>query len=535
MRTPRLPRASLPLAFATLLAAVVSAAPAAPIEAEIAASRGGARPSLRLTRDDIVVDLPLPASAKALGRFEAHIGWAHCRLGARNRPGALLVDALRIDDATGRLRFVLVIAHGLAPGFEADLSRRLGVPVGLLGVAGRIRPGSIARHLAAELRATTTRADLELDRESIEGTEVHRLGALRLVAASRRIGAAETEAIERESRWLTVPHRVLPGELDPVGEGALRDRLLDRYRPEAVRAARSRQALTAVPTEFDTPDRVATTYQVDGWRSFWNGCRVADVTFRSPRPSGNARNDLVPAELYEPTVLPENPCAVVLLPIWKGGGATLERFLARHLAAHGVTTLIVPLAWQFGRTPDGVRSGSYTLSDDVERTRDAMFQSVADARAARRWLVDRGYDTGRVSVAGTSLGGHVAALAFSVEPAFAKGAFILAGGDVADLLWNESRETRRIKARLLERGVTYEELRKHCLPFDPLTYASPSRGDRAMIVAGRTDATIPPKNTRALALAFDHARLQWIDANHYTGILQMPGVLADIARFLREP
>jgi len=517
------------------LTLIAAAADAGTITAEVSARGRGERLALRLRGDDVVVDLPLPASAKAMKRFEARVGLARCRIGERNRPGALFVDGLRIDDTEGRARFVLVIAHGLAPGLEADLSRRLGIPVAHVGTPGRLAPGAVARHLATEIAATITRADFALAREKINGIDLVRLDELRVVAALQRLDGEAIEAIEREARWLVVPHRVLSGDFEPLGETGFRDRLLDRYRPELVRAARKRAALAKVPDAFDTPDRVKTSYEVDGWRSFWNGCRVADVIFQSPRPSGNPRNDRVKAELYEPSLLAADPCAVVLLPIWKGGGPTLERFLARHLAAHGVTTLIVPLAWQFERSPDGVRSGSYTLSADVERTREAMFQSVADARAARRWLVDRGYDASRVSVAGTSLGGHVAALAFSVEPAFAKGAFILAGGDVTSLLWNESRETRKIKARLLERGVTYEQLREHCLPFDPLTYASPSRGDRTMIVAGRTDETIPPKNTRALALAFDRTTLQWIDANHYTGILKMPAVLADIARFLREP
>jgi dienelactone hydrolase len=297
--------------------------------------------------------------------------------------------------------------------------------------------------------------------------------------------------------------------------------------PDLMRFVTGRRATP--PPPFDTrvePVVVATRFHT--WRSFTNGCRVLSVTLRSPRPSGDARNDLIPAELYEPTAMRPRG-AVVLLPIWRGIGPALERYVASQLARRGYAVMIVPLPYQFGRVPLGVRSGSLTITDDLPKNRTVLLQAVADARTSRLWLRDRGYREDRIAVMGISLGGHVAALAYGADPGFALGAFVLTGGDIADLLWNDSRETRWIKRKLVKRGVTFEEIRKLCVEVEPLRYARPWRGPGVVMAAARRDKIVPPANVRALRTALGSPPILWLDATHTSGVFDLPRVIAWIA------
>jgi dienelactone hydrolase len=285
---------------------------------------------------------------------------------------------------------------------------------------------------------------------------------------------------------------------------------------------------------FDTPvDPVTLSVRPRTWSSLANGCRVRTVALRSPRPSGEAWNDVIPAELYEPTAMRARG-AVVLLPIWRGIGPALERYVAGQLARRGHAVLIVPLPYQFGRAPPGARSGSRTITDDLDANRTALLQAVADARTARLWLRDRGYREDRIALMGISLGGHVAAIAYGADPGFARGVFVLTGGDLADLLWNESRETRRIKAKLSERGVTLAAVRARLVELEPLNHARPWRGSGVAMVAATRDTVVPPANVRALRKAYGDPPILWIDADHVSGVFDLPRVLAWIADRLAE-
>jgi len=262
------------------------------------------------------------------------------------------------------------------------------------------------------------------------------------------------------------------------------------------------------------------------------GYRIDRVWFRSPLPSGYAPNDRFPVEHYVPRGTAKG--AMVVLPLWKGGVLLAERMMAGHLASNGCQAVVMPLPWMFQRAAPGVRSGDWTLSSDLERTDAAFRQAYADVRVVVDWLRARkDVEEGRVGVTGISLGAHVAAVAYQRDPRLKAGIFVMAGGDPASMIWNESRETRRMKRELIARGKTIEDVRRFFAPFDPAgvrgyePFPAYPRYRGALMINARKDNVVPPPNARKLHSALGGPRIVWFDVNHYTMALRLLDVMKE--------
>ncbi|MBI1850013.1 MAG: prolyl oligopeptidase family serine peptidase [Planctomycetes bacterium] len=261
-------------------------------------------------------------------------------------------------------------------------------------------------------------------------------------------------------------------------------------------------------------------------------------SFRVPTaaPSGDATNDVIPGRDYVPAG--ESRGSVVILPIWYGpkeGG--LEDVAARYLATRGFRAFVLPMAWQWERQSDGGFPG--ILSGDLDRTRQAMIQSVKDARRVAALLDRDDGGRGRVGILGISLGGFVGALTFGVAPEFRAGVFALAGAGVSDVLLHPSSETQRVIDDLRRRGVSPDEVRRRCRDFDPATYAKPERGERLLLFAGMFDEVVQPASVERLAKAFGDVTIRWAPGGHITSALFYPDFLESaerhFGRWLAEP
>src|SRR5206468_3142241 len=82
-------------------------------------------------------------------------------------------------------------------------------------------------------------------------------------------------------------------------------------------------------------------------------------------------------------------------------------------------------------------------------------------------------------------------VAAAVDPAIHQAALILAGGDLARILW-EMPESARYRQLWVESGRTLADLRALTDPFDPLTYGDRLVGKRVLMIAGMVDEVIPP-------------------------------------------
>jgi dienelactone hydrolase len=244
------------------------------------------------------------------------------------------------------------------------------------------------------------------------------------------------------------------------------------------------------------------------------GYTVSAVRFRSPIESPDPENNTVHAEYFRPSVAGQRPAVVVLHIL--GADFALSRYLAARLADRGVAALFVKLPYYGERRPK--EGAKRFLSADIERSVVSMRQGVCDVRRAAAWLASRPeVDPECLGVTGISLGGIVAALAASVEPTLNRAVFLLAGGGVADILW-EMPEAARYRRLWLEAGRTRAEFEDLTRPYDPLTYAHRLKGKKVLMIAGTVDEVIPPAAARALWQAAGRPPIHWHDCGHYSAV-----------------
>jgi dienelactone hydrolase len=263
------------------------------------------------------------------------------------------------------------------------------------------------------------------------------------------------------------------------------------------------------------------------------------LRFPSPVVSPEPLNNTVHAEYFRPAdPHPERVTrrpAVIVLHIL-GADFALSRYLAARLAERGVAALFVKLPYYGERRPPGDGHGQRFLSTDVARSLGAMRQGVCDVRRAAAWLAGRPeIDPTRLGVTGISLGGIVAAVAAAVDPTLNRAVLLLAGGDLARILW-EMPEAARYRALWIESGKTLADLKALTDPFDPLTYAHRLAGKRLLMMAGNVDEVIPPACTRALWTAAGRPAIIWYDCGHYSALAYLlPAVRQTVEFFASEP
>jgi dienelactone hydrolase len=246
------------------------------------------------------------------------------------------------------------------------------------------------------------------------------------------------------------------------------------------------------------------------------------VRFPSPIASPDPVNNTVHAEFFAPAGAgPESrrPAVVVLHIL--GADFALSRYIAARLAERGVVALFVKLPYYGERRPPGMRF----LSADLARSVSAMRQGVCDVRRAAAWLASRPeVDPEKIGVTGISLGGIVSSLAASIDPAINRAALLMAGGGIADVLW-EMPEVAPYRAAWRAAGRTRADLEILCRPFDPLTYAARLRGKRVLMIAGDADEVIPPRAAIALWEAAGRPSIRWYACGHYSALgYLLPGV-----------
>lgn len=264
--------------------------------------------------------------------------------------------------------------------------------------------------------------------------------------------------------------------------------------------------------------------------------RVSAVRFPSPLTTPDPENNVIHAEYFEPIgaagVQAQKPRSAVIVLHILGADFALSRYMAARLADRGVAALFVKLPYYGERRPKGMNSRF--LSVDVERSVRSMRQGICDVRRAAGWLASRpGNDPQKIGVAGISLGGIVGSVAVAVDPAIREGVFVLAGGDLAEILWNMP-DSRHYKRLWVAAGRDKADLAKLTEPFDPLTYAGGLVGKRVLMIAGNVDEVIPPASARALWNAAGRPPIRWLDCGHYSAAGFLLPVIRMTVDFLAE-
>jgi dienelactone hydrolase len=251
------------------------------------------------------------------------------------------------------------------------------------------------------------------------------------------------------------------------------------------------------------------------------------VRFPSPCVDGPDCTDTVWMEWYQARDtdghVTRGPACVVVHE--SGSGMTVGRIVARSLAAHGIHAFMVQMPFYGARRPTTGRVGA-------EMIVTAGRQAVADVRRARdAAAVLPLVDAARISLQGTSLGGFVAATVAGLDGGYDNVFILLAGGDLAGVLARGKRDAAKVRERLVESGMTAEQIGAAMHAIEPTRLAHRYRPDRTWIFSARHDDVVPPAHCTLLAesggLPDDH-HVQ-LEADHYTGIIYLPVVMARIA------
>jgi dienelactone hydrolase len=255
------------------------------------------------------------------------------------------------------------------------------------------------------------------------------------------------------------------------------------------------------------------------------------VRFPSPIESGDARNDRVAVEWYQARDAYRNlvtaPAVVVVHE--SGSGMTVGRIFAKGLQLQGLHAFMIQLPFYGERRTGNNRPDGGNLVS-------LMKQAVADVRRARDAVaVLPLVDNSRISLQGTSLGGFVSATAGALDNGYENVFLMLAGGELYDLIQNGKKDAAKVRERLEKAGLVGEELRQLTLTVEPTRVAHRLRPDRTWLYSGTLDTVVPMKNALALASAAKLTKAHHIHmtANHYTGIVYLPFVLAHIGKRAR--
>jgi dienelactone hydrolase len=225
------------------------------------------------------------------------------------------------------------------------------------------------------------------------------------------------------------------------------------------------------------------------------------------------------------------PAAVVLDIL--DGSAILPRMMARAAAQNGLAALYLPMPYYNARRPAN-KGHERALADDPRRAADGLRQTVLDVRRARAILAARPeVDPSQVCITGISMGGIMTALAAGVDGQFARVVPILAGGDLATIIFH-AHETRKLRAAMEAKGINRDDAAEALAPVDPLNFAKRISVDRCLMINASEDEVIPKETTEALRKAAGGPQILWLRAGHYTSMTFFPLMQKTVIEFLRD-
>ncbi|MBC8065750.1 MAG: hypothetical protein H7Y17_13040, partial [Chlorobia bacterium] len=275
--------------------------------------------------------------------------------------------------------------------------------------------------------------------------------------------------------------------------------------------------------------------QFENWKQEGDPERIREftVSFPSAFESGVATNDTVPIRAFLPKTVSGPIPVVVILHYWGAKDIKVERSLANQLADRGVGSVIMTLPYHLSRTPPGSRSGQLAIQPNPEKLRATMIQSALDVKRTVDFIESRPeFDATRIGISGTSLGALVSSLAYGVEPRISRGAFVLGGADLAEIMWSSSLVVEARDA-LRRNGFTFERLRAELTSVEPLTYLEAKKSSPVFIIGGKFDTVMPVSSTKALIAAFDSPKTLWLDTGHYGGIFVQSRILKEVANYFQ--
>jgi len=255
------------------------------------------------------------------------------------------------------------------------------------------------------------------------------------------------------------------------------------------------------------------------------------IRFPTPVPMGDGINDNVSMEWYVARDAERKPksanCVIVVHE--SGRGMTVGRIFARGLNSQGLHTFLVHMPGY------GVRRSAE--SDKPERILTGMRQAIADVRRARDAAVTLPLVKSEiVGLQGTSLGGFITSTTAGLDSGFDRVFILLAGGNLHDVVLNGKKDAAQFRQRLESIGVRGDQIRELARPVEPMRLAHRLNPTTTWLYSGRYDDVVPPSCSKAFADAASLPAGHHIEmaADHYSGILYLPAVIAQIRSRMEE-
>ena len=226
-------------------------------------------------------------------------------------------------------------------------------------------------------------------------------------------------------------------------------------------------------------------------------------------PSGYEQNNKMYLEYFEADASQKT---VIISHGWAVKKKELERTLCEKLARIGISSVLVTLPYHMERSPEGTWSGEYFLSGNINRTIEAVKQTVMEIRYIVNFLKKR---SNLVGIYGISLGGVLAHVAMSAEDRFGFGISALAGGNPAGVVL-DGLMTRHIRRDIEIAGFSRQELGEIWQIINPGILPCKVARDKLLMINGKYDQIIPTVYTQQLWEHLDRPEIKWYPCAHYS-------------------
>ena len=256
------------------------------------------------------------------------------------------------------------------------------------------------------------------------------------------------------------------------------------------------------------------------------------ISFPSPLFSGQGKNDLVRADLYQNS---QQDSGRVI--IWLGGlfmnFNSIDRLIARYLFSHGVDVCSMSLPYHGPRSCYG-RSGFGFISTDPLGIGEAFIQAVLDVTKLHQILTENfGYK--QIFGAGVSVSGNVLHIASFLKE-FAGLTLINSGVSLAEMVWFSPNPCLRVVRHVLEaKSCTLDLLIRLWLMSDGTKFKIRPLCRRFLLANGLFDNYAKPdfalRLFQSLQIAGD-AEMIIYPGSHYDNIFFMRPVFRNIKRFV---
>lgn len=255
--------------------------------------------------------------------------------------------------------------------------------------------------------------------------------------------------------------------------------------------------------------------------------RIGTYSFKSPIKSEYTVNNLVKCEFNEN----ENrtKANVIVINGWRSDSIKgVSDLFLKPFCERGFNIYFYSLPYHLHRVPGGSYNGEYFISADIERTIWSVKQAVADVKNLMQWIKNN--RTGKIILAGVSLGGYITNLVAAQEEAdFLLSVFY--ANNLAYTLWN-SFSGKYIKEDFIKNNFQYEKLKEAWKIIEPDRFKPIIARDNILLMSGKYDVLVPFEDSTSLWEAWGKPERKVYPFGHAGIVINEDEIIRDCMCFI---